>query len=52
MRQEVKLEIQQMLGERIMNECEKYLGLPMRNGESKVGTFKGLQEKISKRVLG
>ncbi|KAL0012489.1 hypothetical protein SO802_007597 [Lithocarpus litseifolius] len=51
-RQEVKLEIQQMLGGRIMNECEKYLGLPMPSGKSKVGTFKELQEKISKRVLG
>lgn len=50
-RQEVKLEIQQMLGERIMNECEKYLGLPMPSGKSKVRTFEELQEKISKIVL-
>ena len=35
-----------------MLECEKYLGLPMPNGKSKVGTFKELQEKITKRVLG
>ena len=35
-----------------MSECEKYLGLPMPNGKSKVGTFKELQEKITKRVLG
>ena len=41
-----------MLGARIMLECEKYLGLPMPNGKSKVGTFKELQEKITKRVLG
>lgn len=40
-----------MLGERIMNECEKYLGLPMPSGKSKVRTFEELQEKISKRVL-
>lgn len=35
-----------------MLECEKYLGLPMPNRKSKVGTFKELQEKITKRVLG
>ena len=35
-----------------MSECEKYLGLPMLSGKSKVGTFKELQEKITKRVLG
>ena len=35
-----------------MLECEKYLGLPMRNGKSKVGTFKEFQEKIAKRVMG
>ena len=35
-----------------MTECEKYLGLPMPNGKSKVGTFKELQERITKRVLG
>ena len=40
-----------MLGERIMNECEKYLGLPMSSGKSKVRTFEELQEKISKIVL-
>lgn len=35
-----------------MSECEKYLGLLMPNGKSKVGTFKELQENITKRVLG
>ena len=35
-----------------MSECEKYLGLPMPNGKSKVGTFKELQEKIVKQVMG
>lgn len=35
-----------------MTECDKYLGLPMASGKSKVGTFKELQEKITKRVLG
>ena len=44
--------IQQLLGARVMLECEKYLGLPMPNGKSKVGTFKELQEKIAKRVMG
>ncbi|KAL0011861.1 hypothetical protein SO802_006969 [Lithocarpus litseifolius] len=51
-RREVRNDIQQMLGARIMSECEKYLGLPMPNGKSKMGTFKELHVKITKRVLG
>ena len=51
-RQEVRNDIQQMLGARVISECEKYLGLPMLSGKSKVETFKELQEKITKRVLG
>ena len=39
-RREVRNEIQQLLGARVMTECEKYLGLPMPNGKLKVGTFK------------
>jgi len=35
-----------------MTKCEKYLGLPMLSGKSKLGTFKELQEKITKRVMG
>ena len=35
-----------------MENCEKYLGLPMIGGKSKVNTFKDLREKITKRVLG
>ena len=50
--QEVRNDIQQILGALVMSECEKYLGLPMPSGKSKVGTFKKLQEKITKRVLG
>ena len=34
-----------------MTNCEKYLGLPMVRGKSKVGTFKGLQERITKKVM-
>ena len=49
---EVRNAIQQLLGARVMTECEKYLGLPMSGGKSKVNTFKGLQEKIMKRVMG
>ena len=49
---EVKREIRQLLGARVMNECDKYLGLPMASVKSKVGTFKELHEKITKRVLG
>ena len=35
-----------------MNDCEKYLGLPMIGGKSKVETFKELQKRITKRVIG
>lgn len=35
-----------------MENCEKYLGLPMVGGKSKVNTFKDLQEKIIKQVMG
>ena len=31
---------------------EKYLGLSMVGGKSKVNTFKELHERISKRVMG
>ena len=44
--------IQQLLGARIMSNTEKYLGLPIVSGKSKVNTFKELQEKITKRVMG
>ena len=51
-RQDVRNTIQQMLGARVMHDCERYLGLPMTCGRSKVNTFKEIQEKISKRVMG
>ena len=35
-----------------MIEYERYLGLPMAMGKSKVNTFEDLQEKITKRVMG
>ena len=35
-----------------MTNCEKYLGLPMVGGKYKVNTFKDLQERITKRVMG
>ena len=35
-----------------MENREKYLGLPMVGGKSKVNTFKDFGEKITKRVLG
>ena len=44
--------IQGMMGARIMENCEKYLGLPMVGGKSKVNTFKEFGEKITRRVLG
>ena len=49
---EVRTLIQQMLGGRIMTQSEKYLNLPMASGKSKVTTFKDLQEKVTKRVMG
>ena len=51
-RVEVKHDIQALLGANIMEDCEKYLGLPMVRGKSKVNTFKDLWEKITNRVLG
>ena len=48
----IKEEIQKLLGAQVMTNCEKYLGLPMVGGKSKVNTFKGLQERITKRVMG
>ena len=48
----VKQEIQALLNAQVMNDCEKYLGLPMVGGQSKVSTFKGLLEHITNKVLG
>ena len=48
---EVKVAIQGMVGAKIMENCEKYLGLPMVGGKSKVNTFKELGEKITRRVM-
>ena len=46
------MDIQALFGARIMEDCETYLDLPMIGGKSKVDTFKGLQEKITKKVMG
>ena len=40
------------MGAQIITGCEKYLGLPMVGGKSKFSTFKELQEKVIKRVMG
>ena len=48
----VKQEIQALLSAQVMNDCEKYLGLPMVGGQSKVSTFKGLLEHITNKVWG
>ena len=48
----VKAKTQALFGGRIMEDYEPYLGLPMTGGRSKVNTFKGLQEKITKKVMG
>ena len=41
-----------MLGAQIMTDCERYLGLSMVDGKSKVATFKEILERIAKRVMG
>ena len=41
-----------MLGAQIMTDCERYLGLSMVGGKSKVATFKEILERIAKRVMG
>ena len=43
--------IQNLMGAQVMNNCEKHLNLPMVGGKSKVGTFKELQERITKNVI-
>ena len=48
----VKLAIQNMLGAQIMTKCEKYLGLPMVGGKSKVSTFREVQERVTKKSDG
>lgn len=40
------------MGAQVMHNCEKYLGLPMVGGKSKVSTFKELEDRITKRVIG
>ena len=49
---EIRRLIQQQMGARVMTNSDKYLGLPMTCGKSRVNTFKELEEKILKRVLG
>ena len=51
-RAEVRTTIQGILGAQVITDCEKYLGLPMVIGLSKVKSFKELKEKITKRVMG
>lgn len=51
-RQETSESIKNMLGARIIMDCEKYLGLSTVGGRAKTTTFREIQERISKRVLG
>ena len=44
--------IHKLMGAQVMTSCEKYLGLPMVGVKSKVGTFKELQERITKKMMG
>ena len=50
-KQPVQLSIQNVLGAQVMTSCEKYLGLPMVGGKSKVSTFRELQERVTKKVM-
>ena len=43
-RAEVRDTIQGMLGAQVMTDCEKYFGLPMVAGKSKVRTFREIKE--------
>ena len=49
---EVKAAIQNLMGARIMKDCEKCLALPIVEGKLKVNTLRDLQEKMTKRVMG
>lgn len=40
-----------MFGAQVRTNCEKYLGLPMVGGRSRVNTFKELQERVINRVM-
>ena len=51
-RENIKLVVQNMLGAQLFHDCEQYLGLPMIAGKSKTNTFKGVREKITKKVTG
>ena len=50
-KQSVKLAIGNMLGAQIMTSCEKYLGLPMVGGKSKVSTFSEVQERVDRKSV-
>ena len=41
-----------MLGAQVFHDCEQYLRFPMIAGKSKTNTFKGVREKITKKVTG
>ena len=50
-RQSVRDDIQAIFGARGHGGLETYLGLPQVGGKSKDNAFKGLQEKITKRMM-
>ena len=51
-RANIKLAVQNMLGAQVFHDCEQYLGLPLIAWKSKTNTFKGVREKITKKVIG
>ena len=52
MRVTIRQTIQSMLGAQVFQDCEQYLGLPMIARKSKTSSFKGVRERIAKKVIG
>ena len=51
-RQDTRDSIKNLLGAKIIMDCKKYLGLLMVGGRTKTTTFKEIQARVTKRVLG
>ena len=51
-RQDTRDSIKNLLGAKIIMDCKKYLGLLMVGGRTKTTTFREIQARVTKRVLG
>ena len=49
---ETQEEIRILFDAQVISNYEKYLGMPMVGEKSKVSTFKELQERVTKKVVG